>query len=156
MLEILPPSLAQSFGVLPIILALLALAYTVYGSVWRLYLSPVAKFPGPWFAALTFWNEFYYDVVLGGRYTWKIAEYHDRYGEYPNAVKTGHAKVTLDVQRLSVYIRPNHSNQSVRDTYQGSRIHRRTVCWSQQAEEQQMVVVGMYRRIVAMSQSEFD
>ena len=38
--------------------------YTLYGAIWRLYLSPVAHIPGPRFAALTFWNEFYYDVWL--------------------------------------------------------------------------------------------
>ncbi|KAI4191380.1 MAG: hypothetical protein L6R41_000167 [Letrouitia leprolyta] len=54
--------------------------YGVYGAVWRLYLSPIAAFPGPRFAALTFWNEFYYDVWLGGKYTWKIADYHRKYG----------------------------------------------------------------------------
>ena len=55
-------------------------AHTLYGAIWRLYLSPLAHIPGPWFAKLTFWNEFYYDVVLKGRYTWKIADYHAHYG----------------------------------------------------------------------------
>ena len=54
--------------------------YTLYGAIWRLYLSPVAHIPGPRFAALTFWNEFYYDVVLGGKYTWKLLDYHKKYG----------------------------------------------------------------------------
>ena len=58
----------------------LLLLYTIYGAFWRLYLSPVAHVPGPRFAALTFWNEFYYDVVLGGKYTFKIQEYHEKYG----------------------------------------------------------------------------
>lgn len=60
-----------------------SLLYTAYGAVYRLLLSPIARFPGPWFAALTFWNEFYYDVWLGGKYTWKIAEYHQKYGLQP-------------------------------------------------------------------------
>ena len=55
--------------------------YVVYGAIWRLYWSPLAHFPGPKIAALTFWNEFYYDVVLGGKYEWKITDYHRRYGE---------------------------------------------------------------------------
>lgn len=63
------------------VLIISAIAYTVYGAVWRLYLSPIAKFPGPRFAALTLWNEFYYDVVLGGKYTPKLTEYHEQYGK---------------------------------------------------------------------------
>lgn len=57
------------------------LAYTLYGVIWRLFLSPIAHIPGPRFAALTFWNEFYYDVTLGGKYTWKLLEYHQQYGQ---------------------------------------------------------------------------
>ncbi|KAL8922565.1 MAG: hypothetical protein Q9208_005068 [Pyrenodesmia sp. 3 TL-2023] len=54
--------------------------YVIYGAVWRLYFSPIAHVPGPRLAALTFWNETYYDIVLGGKYPWKIAEYHKAYG----------------------------------------------------------------------------
>ncbi|KAF2712577.1 putative P450 monooxygenase, partial [Pleomassaria siparia CBS 279.74] len=51
-----------------------------YKAVYRLLFNPIARFPGPRLAALTFWYEFYYDVVLQGRYTWKIVELHERYG----------------------------------------------------------------------------
>lgn len=54
----------------------------IYGAVYRLILSPIAKFPGPKLAALTFWNEFYYDVVQQGQYTFKLEDYHQRYGKY--------------------------------------------------------------------------
>lgn len=54
--------------------------YTCYGAFYRLYLSPIAKFPGPKFAALTFWYEFYYDVYKRGKYTWKLKELHEEYG----------------------------------------------------------------------------
>lgn len=60
--------------------ALLLLLSAAYGIVSRLVLSPIAKFPGPKLAALSFWYEFYYDVIQGGRYTWKIRELHDKYG----------------------------------------------------------------------------
>lgn len=80
MLSIMP----EIGGYLPVATAifLLICLYTAYGAVYRLYFSPIARFPGPKFAALTFWNEFYYDVVLGGKYTWKLLEYHKRYGQY--------------------------------------------------------------------------
>ena len=47
---------------------------------YRLYLSPLARFPGPRLAALTSWYEFYYDCVKRGRFTFKIAELHRQYG----------------------------------------------------------------------------
>jgi hypothetical protein len=56
------------------------IAYCVSLLVYRLYLSPLAKFPGPKLAAATLWYEFYYDVVKRGRYTWKIGEMHKKYG----------------------------------------------------------------------------
>lgn len=54
--------------------------YTIYGAIWRLYLSPLAKFPGPKLAALTLWVEFYYDVYLNGQYTAKLIKWHEKYG----------------------------------------------------------------------------
>ncbi len=57
------------------------ITYVVTLAVSRVYLSPLARFPGPRLAALSFWPEFYYDVVKRGRYTWKIAEMHKQYGE---------------------------------------------------------------------------
>ena len=61
--------------------------YTVYGAIWRLYLTPVAHIPGPWFAKLTFWNEFYYDVICGGQYTWQLEKYHAKYGEWYDQIR---------------------------------------------------------------------
>lgn len=63
------------------------LAYLVCLAAYRLYLSPLAKFPGPKLAALTLWYEFYYDVVKGGKYTWKIGELHEQYGESLNRIR---------------------------------------------------------------------
>ena len=72
-----------------IIGGLIALAaYTIYGACWRLYLSPVAKFPCRKLAALTFWYEFYYDVVKGGAYVYEIEKMHKELGEsYDGFVK---------------------------------------------------------------------
>ena len=57
------------------------LIYLVALAVYRLYFSPLAQFPGPKLAALTFWYEFYYDIIKRGRYVWKIGELHKRYGK---------------------------------------------------------------------------
>ena len=55
--------------------------YLVSLAIYRLYLSPIAKFPGPKLAALSLWYEFYYDVNCGGQYGRKIAELHEEYGQ---------------------------------------------------------------------------
>lgn len=60
--------------------ALVISLYTLYGVIYRLYLSPVAKFPGRKLAALSFWYEFYYDVVKRGEYGWQIQKMHEEYG----------------------------------------------------------------------------
>ena len=70
----------MAFQSILILFVLGTLSYTIYLAITRLYTSPVAHIPGPRLAALTFWYEFYYDVFLGGRYTWKIAELHNLYG----------------------------------------------------------------------------
>jgi hypothetical protein len=55
--------------------------FILYGVIWRLYLSPIAKFPGPRLAAVTFWYEFYYDVVRGGQYVYELERMHHKYGK---------------------------------------------------------------------------
>lgn len=47
---------------------------------YRLFLHPLARFPGPRLAAVSRWYEGYYDVVLDGKYTSKIAKLHKVYG----------------------------------------------------------------------------
>jgi len=59
---------------------LLFIAYLVGVALYRLYLSPLAHFPGPKLAALTQWYEFYYDVVLSGKYVFQIQKMHKQYG----------------------------------------------------------------------------
>lgn len=41
----------------------ITLCYTIFIAIQRLYFSPIAKFPGPKLAALTWWHEFYYDAI---------------------------------------------------------------------------------------------
>ena len=70
-------SLAQSIWVLA---GAVLLVYVLGGVFYRLYLSPLAKFPGPKLAAATLWYEFYYDNILKGQYTFKIMDLHKKYG----------------------------------------------------------------------------
>jgi hypothetical protein len=54
--------------------------FVVAWTIYSVYLGPLAKFPGPKLAAATLWYECYYDVILGGQYTFKIEELHRKYG----------------------------------------------------------------------------
>ncbi|KAJ4415039.1 hypothetical protein N0V82_007555 [Gnomoniopsis sp. IMI 355080] len=58
----------------------LCAAYLIYLIIYRLFLSPIAGFPGPRLAALTYWYEFWYDVVAEPEYTFQIGRLHALYG----------------------------------------------------------------------------
>ena len=53
---------------------------TIGVCLYRLYLSPLARFPGDKLAALTGWVETYHDVVRGGQFIFKVEEWHAKYG----------------------------------------------------------------------------
>jgi hypothetical protein len=57
-----------------------AVLFLVTGVIYRIYFSPLARFPGPKLAALTLWYEFYYDVIKRGKFTWEIQQMHQKYG----------------------------------------------------------------------------
>ena len=62
-------------------ISILLIGSISFGSLWRLFLSPIAHIPGPKLAALTYWYEFYYDAFLPGQYIFKVKELHKRYGK---------------------------------------------------------------------------
>lgn len=55
--------------------------YWLYLVIYRLYFAPVARFPGPKLAAITYLYEFYHDRLFAGRYVFKIQELHKQYGQ---------------------------------------------------------------------------
>lgn len=70
---------SQSVTLLSVIASLIF--YLLYLTVYRLFLSPIAQFPGPKLAAWTYWYEFWYDVVAEPEYTFKIGRLHKQYGK---------------------------------------------------------------------------
>jgi hypothetical protein len=52
-------------------------------------LHPLSKIPGPKLAAATYLPEFYYDVILVGRYTHAIKQMHEKYGKHISASRRG-------------------------------------------------------------------
>lgn len=105
--------------------------YLVGGAVYRLYLSPLAKFPGPKLAALTLWYEFYYDVVKQGRYTWEIAKMHEHYGTNRVSIKrlrkTCSSLCTGPIVRINPYEIHINDPEYIDEVYPGSS--RRTLKW---------------------------
>jgi hypothetical protein len=52
-------------------------------AAYRLYLGPLAGFPGPRLAALTGWYETYFECWMRGRYWVEIEKMHEKYGSAP-------------------------------------------------------------------------
>lgn len=65
-------------------LAVVSLAgFLLYGIglvVYRLFLSPISRFPGPKLAAATEWYEFYFQLVKGGQWGNQVKRMHEQYG----------------------------------------------------------------------------
>ncbi|KAK1987725.1 cytochrome P450 [Colletotrichum cereale] len=63
-----------------LLLVATSLLYIAVVAVYRVYLSPLAKFPGSKLAALTLWYEVYWDIVKRGTFIWRIEEMHREHG----------------------------------------------------------------------------
>ena len=62
------------------LVVVVSVLYAVLLVVYRLYISPLSKFPGRKSAIATMWYEFYYQVIKGGQYPWVIQKMHEEYG----------------------------------------------------------------------------
>jgi hypothetical protein len=79
--------------------------------VYRLYFHPLSKFPGPRYAALSRWHEFYYEVVKKGQFTFVVQEYHKKYGK---RALCPHRSARVQAQGLCFDIVVNRTNCSYR------------------------------------------
>lgn len=57
-------------------------AALVASAVYRLYLHPLRKFPGPRLAAIAGWYAAYWDCFGQGGYTAHVIELHKQYGAH--------------------------------------------------------------------------
>jgi hypothetical protein len=58
-----------------------SIAYTAWLLVYRLWLGPLAHFPGSPWPKITFLYEFYYEWIKPGQYYRRIHELHEEYGK---------------------------------------------------------------------------
>ncbi|KAF2269195.1 putative cytochrome P450 [Lojkania enalia] len=54
--------------------------YAVFLVIYRLFFHPLSDVPGPWYAAISTFYEFWWDCLESGRYWTKIREMHQKYG----------------------------------------------------------------------------
>ena len=81
---------SQSPGQLSLIIGGITLSiYWASLIVYRLYLSPLAKFPGPKLAGLTWWTEAYYELFKGdgGQFPFQYQKWHQKYGLLPGCLR---------------------------------------------------------------------
>lgn len=63
-----------------VVFTIFCFIYVVSLASYRLYFSPLAKYPGRKLAALTLWYEFYHDCIRRGQYEWELKDMHAKYG----------------------------------------------------------------------------
>jgi len=74
---------SQRFTILATLAVSGCFLYLLGMAIYRLYLHPLAKFPGPKLAALTQWVETYYELRNpGGQFIWAYQKWYEQYGSF--------------------------------------------------------------------------
>lgn len=96
-----------------LLLVALGGVYIFVRSLYRLFLHPLRKFPGPKLAAITHSYEFYHDAIRNGMYIWEIEKMHQKYGkklikEYKCIILTIFIGPVVRVNPRELHIRDPH------------------------------------------------
>lgn len=83
---------------------------------YRLFLNPLAKFPGPTLAAISGWYEAYFQLVKRGRFTWQIEHLHQKYGPVVR-IKPNEVHVHDPDNYTILYSGPTHNREKERWFY---------------------------------------
>lgn len=86
--------------------------------IYRLFVHPLSKFPGPKLAAATGWYEAYFDLLVkdGGQFMFEIKRLHQKYGQLVSLPYPQHVGMLRDGAR------PRCPHQPPRTTYRRSRL----------------------------------
>ncbi|KAJ5650559.1 cytochrome P450 [Penicillium longicatenatum] len=95
---------------------LITLTYFVCLISYRIFLSPLAKFPGPTLAAASGWYEAYFQLVKQGRFTWQIEYLHQKYGPVVR-IKPNEVHVHDPDNYTTLYSGPTHNREKERWFY---------------------------------------
>ncbi|KAH7065703.1 cytochrome P450, partial [Paraphoma chrysanthemicola] len=92
----------------PLLLGLGPVLYGVGLVLYRLFLHPLAKFPGPKLAAVSTLYEAYFEIVLNGQYSKEINRLHDVYGPIirvtPNEIHVRDSRFFDEVYGKNVHL----------------------------------------------------
>lgn len=69
-----------------LILALTLLTWSSWLAIYRIHLHSLFMFSKPKLAIATYWYEFYFEIVKGNRYIWKLVDLHKQYDENLNSM----------------------------------------------------------------------
>ena len=72
------------------------LTWTTARAVYNIFLSPLAKYPGPTFAAASTWWKVYIEVIKRDSLALVLVRLHERYGK--SAITLGHAQSHIFAQ----------------------------------------------------------
>ncbi|KAJ5671881.1 cytochrome P450 [Penicillium longicatenatum] len=95
---------------------LITFTYFVCLISYRIFLSPLAKFPGPTLAAVSGWYEAYFQLVKQGRFTWQIEYLHQKYGPVVR-IKPNEVHVHDPDNYTTLYSGPTHNREKERWFY---------------------------------------